>query len=598
MTPEEGSPSTGSRPTVEPEDPLDDQPGAVITLLDTLPEPVAVVGPDRRILYANQALESVFEYETGELGERPVEDLVRPEDRRGCLHAFGEMLNAHNGGPAETELDGLIAVTGDGERFPVTMTLRPLSMAGEDLVLATVHDRRPEVEARTQMAQLERARGKIHYQKTLLESQNEASIDGILIVDEESRIVSYNQRFLDLWGVEDALIEVGRTDEEALGSVLDDIEDVDAFLEKVEYLHENPMETIRDEVHLKDGTVLERWSTPVVSDDGAYYGRGWYFRDITDRKRVEEELRRHREELEELVQERTEELEATAERLREEVEQRKRAEEELEQRVWELARSNADLERFAYVASHDLQEPLRMIASFVQLLERDYGDALDEDAEVYIDYAVEGATRLQNLIRDLLEYSRVGSEGGAREPVKMDHVVARAREKLDDMIERTGAEVEVPQPLPTVLGNPSQLVQAVEALVSNAIKFRDPDAPPRIRITAGEQEAGAGWHFRVEDNGIGVEPAYHDRIFVLFQRLHARADYEGTGIGLALCRKIVENHGGRIWIESEGAGVSKPDTDAAGADGGGGSTFHFTLPGPEATEMLPQTGSDAIDQAP
>jgi signal transduction histidine kinase len=227
----------------------------------------------------------------------------------------------------------------------------------------------------------------------------------------------------------------------------------------------------------------------------------------------------------------------------------------------ELRRSNADLEQFAYVASHDLSEPLRKIANFTQLLERQYGDALDDQAKRYIGFAVDGAKRMQALIADLLLLSRVGRTTEAFAEVDTDAALERALMNLDDKISATGAGVGHSD-LPTVLGDESLLIALFENLVGNSLKYRS-DEPPLIVVTAVRNPAVAGWEFAVSDNGIGIDPQYADRIFAIFQRLHLRDEYEGTGIGLALCRKIVEFHGGRIWL----------DTSAAQ-----GATFRFTIP--------------------
>ncbi|HEU0078868.1 MAG TPA: ATP-binding protein, partial [Longimicrobiaceae bacterium] len=242
---------------------------------------------------------------------------------------------------------------------------------------------------------------------------------------------------------------------------------------------------------------------------------------------------------------------------------RVRAEEELAARTEELERSNRELEQFAYVASHDLQEPLRMVASYTQLLARRYRGRLDEDAEEFIGYAVDGVTRMQALIKDLLAYSRVGMRGGAFEPVDAEDVLERVLASLGPTIEEAGATVGH-GPLPTVTADAGQLGQLLQNLVGNAVKFRG-EAPPRVHVSA---ERGAGeWTFSVADNGIGIDPDYAERIFVIFQRLHTRNEYAGTGIGLAICKKIVERHGGRIWF--------KPRP-------GGGTVFRFTLPDRES----------------
>jgi signal transduction histidine kinase len=225
----------------------------------------------------------------------------------------------------------------------------------------------------------------------------------------------------------------------------------------------------------------------------------------------------------------------------------------------ELQRSNAELEQFAYVASHDLQEPLRKVTSFCQLLQRRYGGQLDERADQYIEFAVDGAKRMQVLINDLLAFSRVGRAGAELAPVDCDTALASAKTNLAAQIEQSGAVVEA-GPLPTVVAQPTLLSVVFQNLVGNALKFRG-DQPPHV-VVAAERD-GATWSFSVTDNGIGIEPQYADRVFLIFQRLHDKSAYPGTGIGLAMCRKIIEYFGGRIWLDTE-------FTD--------GTRFCFTLP--------------------
>ncbi|MEP7764911.1 ATP-binding protein [Sanguibacter sp. 25GB23B1] len=234
----------------------------------------------------------------------------------------------------------------------------------------------------------------------------------------------------------------------------------------------------------------------------------------------------------------------------------------------ELRRSNRDLEQFAYVASHDLQEPLRKVASFTQLLQKRYGGQLDERADQYIEFAVDGAKRMQRLIQDLLGFSRVGRSLDEPRPVELAGALQAALVNLEPMLEGRGARVEVSD-LPTVLGQPTLLVQLFQNLVGNAVKFSAPDRSPVVQV--GAVRRGSGWELWCTDNGIGVDAQYADRIFVIFQRLHPKDVYAGTGIGLALCKKIVEYHGGDIWV----------DTTPHDPDGGTrGTTIRWTHPDP------------------
>jgi PAS domain S-box-containing protein len=244
----------------------------------------------------------------------------------------------------------------------------------------------------------------------------------------------------------------------------------------------------------------------------------------------------------------------------EDITDRKKAEEQIQEYVESLKRSNEDLERFAYIASHDLQEPLRNVVSFSQLLSRRYGEKLDPAADEYIGFIVEGGKRMQTLVQDLLEYSRVNTKGRAFEAVKCEDIVEHIIRNLQMQIQESDAVVRT-DPLPTVLADPSQLVLVFQNLIGNAIKFRKDGVQPRIRISASRMEDR--WKLSVSDNGIGIDPAFFDKIFVIFQRLHTRDKYPGTGVGLAIVKKIIERHGGQIWVESE---VGK------------GSTFFFTLP--------------------
>jgi PAS domain S-box-containing protein len=268
---------------------------------------------------------------------------------------------------------------------------------------------------------------------------------------------------------------------------------------------------------------------PIYDDEGEFAGYRGVGKDITRRKLDEAALRE--------------------------------AHDELEHKARELARSNEELQQFAYVASHDLQEPLRMISSYTQLIQRRYGERLDGDAKEFMDYIVDGAARMKQLIEDLLAYSRVGTRGRDFEEVDSSAALAKALANLRGAQEASGAKV-THDALPRVVADASQLTQLFQNLIGNAMKFRG-DEPPRIHV--GCETRDHVWVFTVRDNGIGLDTQYADRIFMMFQRLHNKTEYPGTGIGLAICKKIVERHGGRIWVESQP---------------GQGCTFGFTLPRP------------------
>lgn len=240
-------------------------------------------------------------------------------------------------------------------------------------------------------------------------------------------------------------------------------------------------------------------------------------------------------------------------------EQRQQAEKKLAEKMAELARSNADLEQFAYVASHDLQEPLRMVTAYTQLLAERYRGKLDENADKFIGYATEGALRMQVLIQDLLAFSRVGRSGAGSASVDCDAVVTDVLRSLASAIQESGAIVSHTA-LPSVWADRTQIAQVFQNLIGNAIKFRG-QARPVVCVKA--EKAGDYWVFSVTDNGIGIAPEHTENIFVVFQRLHTRSEYPGNGIGLAICKKIIERAGGKIWVESQA---------------GSGSTFKFTLP--------------------
>ncbi|MEJ7819128.1 MAG: PAS domain S-box protein [Rubrobacteraceae bacterium] len=377
-------------------------------------------------------------------------------------------------------------------------------------------------EARREISERERVQGELRHQRDLYETllQTQSEVGEGFVIAERSRIVYVNGAFCGISGyAEHELI--------ALPSLFElfDPEERASFVERFGRRMSDEDGRNQQEITLvrKDGerVALEIAAREFRFDDTLQFVI--IARDVTERRRYQQALQRHAEDLE---------------------------------------RSNADLERFAYIASHDLQEPLRMVSSYTQLLSRRYKGRLDEDADEFIAYAVDGATRMQTLINDLLTYSRIGTKGRELSPTDISEVFEVARDNCRVAVEESGATVTSDQ-LPTVVGDFTQLVQLFQNLIGNAIKFRG-EEPPEINV--GVQRRGRNWIFGFRDNGIGVDPRYAERVFIVFQRLHTKEDYPGTGIGLAVCKRIVERHGGRLWIESEP---------------GEGSTFFFTLPATE-----------------
>jgi two-component system CheB/CheR fusion protein len=336
-------------------------------------------------------------------------------------------------------------------------------------------------------------------------------------------------RFLEVNGT--ALRDYGYSRDEFLAMSIADIrpfEDLDRLRMDLENVRSQPGSYKNGQWRhqKKNGEIIDVEVVAHPIDYEGHSARMVVVRNITDRRRYEEQLRR--------------------------------LNTDLSKRAVELSASNAELERFAYIASHDLQEPLRMVSSFLQLLQKRYSGQLDAKADQYIHYAVDGAERMKALIMDLLEYSRVGTGKENFTPVDTAVVVQEVGEIFHEKIIAARAQVEIAT-LPVVTGDKVQLTQLFQNLLSNALKYHS-DKPPIIRI--GVQEEAAHWQFSVADNGIGIDPQFFDKIFIIFQRLHNKTDYSGTGIGLAICKKIVERHGGRIWVES------LPQQ---------GSTFYFTI---------------------
>ncbi|MCP3705570.1 PAS domain S-box protein [Paraburkholderia sp. CNPSo 3274] len=456
---------------------------------------------DGRIVLVNAQTEKLFGYPRDELVGQSIEVLV-PERFRSrhpeYRDAFYSDLKTRPMGAGRD----LFARRRDGSEFPVEIGLNPVSTDEGMFVLAAVVDI------------TERRRLEERFRQVV-----EAAPNAMVMVDQDGRIVLVNAQTEKLFGY---------PRNELIGQSIEALVPERFRGRHPEYrvsffnnLTSRPMGAGRDLYGLrKDGSEfpVEIGLNPLSTDEGKFVLAAVV--DITSRKHAQEELLR---------------------------------------KTDELARSNKDLEQFAYLASHDLQEPLRAVAGPLQMLQMRYKGQLDGRADEFIAHAVDGATRMQALINDLLAYSRVGRSDDARQLTDCAQILDQALKSLSVMMEESGAEVRR-EALPTLVAIPTHLALLFQNLVGNAIKFRDKARP--VRIDVGARREGEGWLFWVKDNGIGIDPQYYERIFLVFQRLHTRADYPGTGIGLALCKRIVEQHGGQIWVES----VEQE-----------GATFFFTL---------------------
>jgi signal transduction histidine kinase len=376
----------------------------------------------------------------------------------------------------------------------------------------------------TDITERKRAEDDAARTSAILKATLENMADGVRVFDKDLRLIAWNEKSLEMF---DYPPELGK-----VGTPYQDF--VNINVERGEYGEHGSAELAQRidrasrgvgsnrEHHTVDGRIILKLRNAMP--DGGFVST---YQDITARKQAERAL---------------------AEQAR-----------MLEQAMEELQRSNSELEQFAYVASHDLQEPLRMVASYCQLLQRRYAAKLDGDAHEFIGFAVEGAKRMQSLINDLLLYSRVGTKGKSFTATPLEQVLADALANLTVSLEEAKAVISH-DPLPVVQGDEVQLLQLFQNLLGNALKFRS-ETPVRIHVASRREDDH--WQISVSDNGIGIEPQYAERIFMIFQRLHTREQYPGTGIGLSVCKKIVERHGGRIWVEP-----AQPN----------GSVFKFTMP--------------------
>ena len=481
-------------------------------LLEAAPDAMVVVNQGGEIVLLNLQAEKQFGYRRDELLGQKVTNII-PE-------GFAERLIADELRSAEDALAQqigtgieLTALRKDGSEFPIELMLSPLESAEGILVTAAIRDISVRRNAEKHLAQMEgRYRGLL-----------EAAPDAMVVVNQEGEIVLLNLQ---------AEKEFGYRRNELLGQKVKNIIP-EGFAERLiadglrtaaEALAQQIGTGIELTGRRKDGSEfpIELMLSPLGSAGGILVTAA--IRDISVRKKAAADLL---------------------------------------QKVDELNRSNEELGQFAYIASHDLQEPLRMVASYTQLLARRYKGKLDSDADEFIAFAVDGASRMQRLIQDLLAFSRAGTKGNDLQGTSSEEALEQALVNLRGAIKESGALV-THDPLPVVLADGGQLVQLFQNLVGNAIKYQGPGIP-KVHIAAAAN-GGKKWAFSVEDNGLGIDPQYFDKIFGMFQRLHKREEFAGTGIGLAICKKIVERHGGIISVESEP---------------GQGSTFSFALAGSE-----------------
>jgi PAS domain S-box-containing protein len=474
---------------------------------------IAHIGLDRRFIRVNRRLCEILGYPEDELIGMTGRQISHPEDL--------DVINAERKRLYAGEIDHVRVekryLRKDGSAVWVTFSM----------VLERSADGAPlyEIAIFDDINERKRAEQALRESEARFRSLTQLSSDWYWEQDESFGLTFMSGRMGERTGLDpSAYLGRKRWDQPAMNLTGEDWARHRAALERHEPFRDLEMERANP----AGGT---RWISvtgePVYDEAGQFRGYRGVGSDITARKHAEAELRR--------------------------------AHDELAKKAEELQRSNAELEQFAYVASHDLQEPLRMVSSYTQLLARRYNDRLDGDAREFMNYVVDGAARMKQLIEDLLAYSRVGTRGKEFKPVPLEAPLKRAVTNLRAAIEESDAAVTW-DALPSVDGDEVQLAQLFQNLIGNALKFRG-QATPRIHVSALEENGE--WRVSIADNGIGIEPQYFERIFMLFQRLHTLGEYPGTGIGLAICKKVAERHGGRIWVESQlNAGI----------------TFHFTLP--------------------
>lgn len=474
---------------------------------------IIAMGEDQRIRIFNPAAEKMFQRSASEVIGKELTLLLPERLRRKHetdVQAFGKTSITKR---SMGRLGLVYGLRANGEEFPLEVSISQIEYEGRKTYTAILRDITERKQAELQLLESE---------ERFRTMANNAPVL-IWLSGPDKRRTWFNRVWLDF---------VGRSMEQELGDGWRENvhpHDIDHYLETYEKAFETH-ESFKIEYRLRRHDGAWRWilgtGVPRSRPDEEFSGLIGSCTDITERKQAEAEMQRI---------------------------------------MIDLKRSNQELEQFAYVASHDLQEPLRMVSSYVQLIARRYKGKLDSDADEFINYAVDGVSRMKVLINDLLTFSRVGTRAKELSLVDLKEVIEIALSNLQLAIEENNAVITHDE-LPQILADEGQMVQLFQNLIGNAIKFRS-EEPPKIHI--GVKREKEQWQFSVHDNGIGIDPQFAERIFIIFQRLHTREEYPGTGIGLSICRKIIERHGGHIWVESQ------PNR---------GATFYFTLPVMEQNE--------------
>jgi PAS domain S-box-containing protein len=504
----------------------EDTTARLLAIIESTPTAIVMVDEQGKIIFINREASVLFGYSSDELLGKPMEILVPERFRRHHPDLRTSFFTAPSQRPMGAGRD-LYALRRDGSEFPVAIGLNPITLDNHTFTISAIVDL-------TERKRLE----------SLFRATVESAPTAMIMVDHDGHIVLVNAETEKVFGYER---------HELLGKNMEILVPEEFRMHHPHLRHDffsspqaRRMGAGRDLYALRrDGSKVpvEIGLNPVVTSEGTFILSAIV--DITERKQLEAALLQANEQLENRVRERTAELAHKAE--------------ELQQLNTALERSNTELQQFAYIASHDLQSPLRSISGFVQLLQSEYGGRLDERADDWIRRTVQSIRQMQSLIRDLLAYSNVDSQAYKFQPASFHEIFEAAISRLDLIIHETSAHITCDE-LPTVIGDRLQLIQLLQNILDNALKYRS-SAPPRIHVSA--RHTPHEWIFSVRDNGIGIDPKHHTRIFDIFRRLHDQQEYPGTGIGLAICRRIVYRHGGTLWLESEP---------------GHGTTFYFTIP--------------------